>query len=122
MFSTGLDATRQCHTPHLGTECRPCRRPSISCGTADELDEMRQRGEGQTDWDRVNTLTEEEIEASIDYEDEGEFDFSTAQPGLPDALTQRTALLDPDIVAWFKAQGPDYHTRMNEVLRDDIGA
>ncbi|HEV2108152.1 MAG TPA: BrnA antitoxin family protein [Thermomicrobiales bacterium] len=90
--------------------------------TADELDEMIRRGEDQTDWARVNALTDEEIEASIDYEDEGEFDFSTARPGLPEAITHRTVMLDPDVVAWFKAQGPEYQTHMNAVLRDYVEA
>ncbi len=56
--------------------------------TADEIDEMRRRGESRTDWARVDAMTEEELEASIDYEDEGEFDLSTLQarhPGSPSA-------------------------------------
>ena len=39
--------------------------------TADELDEMLRRGESQTDWARVDAMTEEELEASIDHEEEG---------------------------------------------------
>jgi hypothetical protein len=31
-------------------------------------------------------MTEEELEASIDYDEEGETDWSTAQPGLPDVV------------------------------------
>lgn len=45
--------------------------------TADELDEMLARGEDLTDWDRVRSLTEEEIEGAIDPDDEGEFDRDT---------------------------------------------
>jgi uncharacterized protein (DUF4415 family) len=30
--------------------------------------------------------------------------------------------LDPDIIAWFKAPGRDYQTRMNAVLRASIRA
>jgi hypothetical protein len=39
--------------------------------TADEIDEMIRRGESRTDWAYVDALTEEELEASIDFEDEG---------------------------------------------------
>ena len=51
--------------------------------TAEELDEMRRRGESQTDWARVDAMTEEELEASIDHEEEGEIDWSTVQVGIP---------------------------------------
>ena len=50
--------------------------------TAAELEAMRRRGEGQTNHAYLDALTEEELEASIDYEDEGEFDWSTGGPGL----------------------------------------
>lgn len=42
--------------------------------TADELNAMRQRGEGKTNWERVRAMTDDEAEAAIDHEDEGEFD------------------------------------------------
>ncbi|MES2299493.1 MAG: BrnA antitoxin family protein [Pseudomonadota bacterium] len=29
-----------------------------------------------------------------------------------------TIRLDADVLAWFKAQGPGYQTRVNQVLRD----
>ena len=88
--------------------------------TAAELEQMRQRGEGQTDWDRVNALTDEEIEASIDHEDEGAFDMSGAQPGLPAFLQQQTVTLDPDILNWLQTQGTDIQSRVNTILREHI--
>ena len=48
-----------------------------------ELDDMLRRGESQTDWARVYAMTEEELEASIDQEEEGEIDWSTLQAGIP---------------------------------------
>lgn len=90
--------------------------------TADELDEMRRRGETLTDWERVRNLTHEEIEASVDFEDEGTFDWSQAQPGLPPLKRQLTVRLDEDIIDWFKKQGPGYQTRMNAVLRSYVDA
>lgn len=90
--------------------------------TGDELDDMIRRGETETDWERVNNLTYEEIEASVDFEDEGTFDWSQAQPGLPPLKRQLTVRLDGDIIDWFKAQGPGYQTRMNAVLRSYMTA
>ncbi len=51
--------------------------------TADELDEMLARGESRTDWARVDAMSEEELEASIDRAEEGEFDWTTVQIGIP---------------------------------------
>jgi len=90
--------------------------------TSEELDAMIARGEDQTDWGKVDALSEEELEASIDHEDEGEFDWTHPIPGLPPAKQQLTIRLDLDIIEWFKQQGPRYQTRMNEVLKRYIQA
>lgn len=86
--------------------------------TAQEIDEMLARGEDLTAWERVKALTDEEIEASIDYEDEGRFDLSNGRMiYTPEAKRQITLRLDPDVIEFFKAGGPGYQTRMNAVLR-----
>lgn len=90
--------------------------------TSAELKAMRERGESLTDWDRVRAMTEEELEASIDHEEEGEIDWSTVQVGIPALKQQLTVRLDQDIVDWFKAQGKGYQTRMNAVLRSYVRA
>lgn len=93
--------------------------------TAAEIDEMRRRGESRTDWAYVDALTEEELEASIDYEEEGEpgeYDLSRYQAGIPGFPPPLTIYLDPDVMEWFMAQGDDYRSRMNAVLRDFVAA
>jgi len=91
--------------------------------TADELEDMIRRGEDLTDWERVRKLTDEEIEASIDFEDEGTFDLSKGQPGLPPPFTQRPMVeIDEDLMDWFKAQGDGYQPRINDVLRRYVDA
>ena len=93
------------------------RSGNIVSYTDDELKEMIARGEDKTDWEYVKSLTDEQVEASIDFEDEGEFDWSTAMPGFPQPKRQLTVRFDGDIVDWFKAQGYGYQTKMNAVLR-----
>ncbi len=90
--------------------------------TADELAAMRQCGEGQTDHAYLDTMTEEELEASIDREGEGEIDWSTIQVGIPGPKQQLTVRFDRDVIEWFKAQGAGYQTRMNAVLRSYVDA
>ncbi|MGH2532668.1 MAG: BrnA antitoxin family protein [Thermomicrobiales bacterium] len=90
--------------------------------TAEELDEMLRRGESQTDWARLDAMTEEELEASIDHDEEGEVDWSTIQVGIPGPKQQLTVRFDQDVIDWFKAQGRGYQTRMNAVLRSYVEA
>ncbi|MGH2560383.1 MAG: BrnA antitoxin family protein [Thermomicrobiales bacterium] len=90
--------------------------------TSDELDQMVQRGEDRTDWARVDAMTEEELEASIDHDEEGEVDWSTVQVGIPGPKQQLTVRFDQDVIDWFKAQGRGYQTRMNAVLRSYVEA
>ncbi|WP_147506775.1 BrnA antitoxin family protein, partial [Acinetobacter baumannii] len=48
-------------------------------------------------------------------------DWSTAvrQNQLYRPVKQQTSIrLDADVLAWYKAQGKGYQTRMNEILRD----
>jgi len=54
--------------------------------TAEEIDEMRARGESRTDWAAVKAMTEDELEASIaaDPDDVHEpIDWSRAAKGIP---------------------------------------
>ena len=90
--------------------------------TAEEIDAAIARGEDRTDWEYVKSLTPEQVEASIDFEDEGTFDWSTARVGFPSPKQQLTVRLDGDVVSYFKAQGPGYQTRMNAVLRAYVEA
>jgi uncharacterized protein (DUF4415 family) len=85
--------------------------------TAEELREMRAAGLSQTDWARVDAMTEEELEASIDFEEEGEFDWSILRAGIPGPKESLPVLLDVEVIEWFQATGAGYQTRMNEVLR-----
>jgi uncharacterized protein (DUF4415 family) len=95
---------------------------SIVRYTADEINEMARRGQDQTDYDRVQSLTEAELEASIDSREAGEFDWDAVQIGMPEPKRQLTVRFDGDVIDWFKAQGPGYQTRMNAVLRGYVAA
>jgi uncharacterized protein (DUF4415 family) len=92
--------------------------------TFDELREMRERGEDLTNWARVDAMTEEELEASIDEDEEG---VPLWDIPLPVSINlagkkQLTIRLDEDILDWFKAQGSGYQTRINAVLRTYVEA
>lgn len=89
--------------------------------SADELRAIRARGESRSDWARVDALTEEELEAAIaddpDWKDVPADWYKDAIPVMPGPKKLLSLRLDPDVVEWFRAQGPRYQTRMNAVLR-----
>jgi uncharacterized protein (DUF4415 family) len=59
-------------------------------------------------------------DAGIDYSDipplTDEF-FAKATAAWPPAKTQLTIRLDADVLAWLKAHGRGYQTRINRILR-----
>lgn len=89
--------------------------------SADALRGMIARGESKTDWSAVRAITEAELEASIaddpDWKDVPADWYKDAIPVTPGPKKLLSLRLDPDVVDWFRAQGPRYQTRMNAVLR-----
>ncbi|MYE01321.1 MAG: BrnA antitoxin family protein [Alphaproteobacteria bacterium] len=77
---------------------------------------LLRRGEDRTDWDRLRREEAAGIEPEADP-DEGEFDESTARFVEPRRKQAISVRLDPDILEFFKADGPGYQTRMNAALR-----
>jgi len=90
--------------------------------TADEITEMRARGEDKTDLKRLASPDDTELETAIEGDDEGQFDWSNAQMGFPRPKQQLTLRLDQDVIDWFKGTGKGYQTRMNAVLRSYVSA
>jgi uncharacterized protein (DUF4415 family) len=89
--------------------------------SADELRAMRACGESRSDWARVDALPEAELEAAIaadpDWKDVPADWYKDAIPVMPGPKKLLSLRLDPDVLEWFRAQGPRYQTRMNAVLR-----
>ncbi|HEV2336321.1 MAG TPA: BrnA antitoxin family protein [Stellaceae bacterium] len=80
----------------------------------------------ETDWARLNAMTEEEIERNaLDDPDNPpmtEDDWKNARVVWPQGKAPVTLRLDRDIIAWFKARGRGYQTRINAVLRGFVEA
>lgn len=84
--------------------------------TAEEIEQM----ESRTDWERVDALTDEEIEAAVAEDPDAELLdaewFERAELVVPS--TGKTCIdLDEYVVAHFKRQGGDYQARINDVLK-----
>jgi len=83
---------------------------------------MRRRGEDRTNVEAVLALSEEELEASIDHEEEGRVDWSKVTVELPRPKVAFTMRYDPEILDWFRAQGKGYQSKINAVLLAYIDA
>ena len=75
-----------------------------------------------TDWERVDVLTDEEIDAAASTDED---DPPTDESFWTDAtvvMSENTVIVDPDLLAWFKAHSSDYEAQINAVLRSYIEA
>jgi uncharacterized protein (DUF4415 family) len=70
----------------------------------------------KTDWARVDRLTDETIDTS-DIPLLTESYFARATLRVPKKPVAVTVHLDPDVLAWFQAQGDEFEQRMNAALR-----
>lgn len=77
---------------------------------------------GDTDWARVDALTDEDIERAIAEDPDAaplldaEW-FRNAELVIPAAKVATSMRVDGDVMDWFKGQGRGWQTRMNAVLR-----
>ncbi len=69
----------------------------------------------KTDWQRMTEHGDEQIDTSDIPELDDAF-FERAELRVP-AKQPVTLRIDEDVLAWFKAQGKGYQTRINKLLR-----
>ena len=81
---------------------------------------LKDRRKGETDWARVDAITEEELERAIASDPDSDvpgLDWTKARLVMPRRKESIHLRLDPDVLAWYRQQGQGYLTRMNAVLR-----
>jgi uncharacterized protein (DUF4415 family) len=74
----------------------------------------------ETDWERLDAMTDEEIDLSDCPEITPEqFAKAVVRHGLPveKNKTQVTLRIDSDVLEWFKSRGRGYQTQINSLLR-----
>jgi uncharacterized protein (DUF4415 family) len=74
----------------------------------------------QTDWERLKTLQDDEIDLSDTPELTPEmFAHAIVRQGLKTSprKSQLTLRLDQDVLDWFRQQGQGYQTQINALLR-----
>jgi uncharacterized protein (DUF4415 family) len=81
-----------------------------------------ERRRGRTNWERLEALTDEDIERAIaeDPDSAPPLDadwFRNAELVIPAAKVATSIRVDGDVMDWFRTQGRGWQTRMNAVLR-----
>ena len=72
--------------------------------------------QGQTDWKRLDAMTDDDIDCSDIAELDAEF-FKNAEVVMPPEKKHLSIRLDADVLDWMKAQGKGYQSRINAILR-----
>ena len=75
----------------------------------------------KTKWEELKTMEDTDIDVS----DVPEIDpkvFKTMVVRMPKPKELVSIRIDPDVLAWFRQQGPRYQTRINAVLRSYVKA
>ena len=70
----------------------------------------------ETDWARIDAMTDEEIDTSDIPPLDDEF-FAEAEWRMPKRKTAVTLSVDDDVLKWFEAQGAEFQQRINAALR-----
>lgn len=70
----------------------------------------------ETNWAKVDAMTDKEIDTS-DIPPLEEAFFANAKLRLPKGKVPVVISVDADVIAWFKAQGDEYHKLLNAALR-----
>jgi uncharacterized protein (DUF4415 family) len=99
------------------------KNASIERYTADELANVRARGESRSDWAKSASKTEAEIEESIaaDPDEAGMLvDWDKASVEMPQRKAPLNIRVDREVLDYFRGTGRGYQTRINAVLRSYV--
>lgn len=87
--------------------------------------EEAKRLKGETDYAALDAMTDEDIARAVAEDPEAaplDIDWTKAKLVLPPGKENITLRIDRDVLAWFRAGGKGFHTRMNAVLRAYMNA
>ena len=80
------------------------------------MSESDLQSSSETNWARVDQLTDDDINTS-DVPPLDDSFFASADLRLPKGKVPVMMSVDADVFEWFKAQGPEYQALINVALR-----
>ena len=81
------------------------------------------RSRGLTDWQYLDRVTDDEIAAAVANDPDAaplDVDWSKAVLVVPSRKKAISIRVDPDVLDYFKNEGPGYQRRINAVLRSYV--
>src|SRR5215470_13649590 len=81
------------------------------------------RGRTRTDWQYLDRVTDDEIAAAVAGDPDAgplDIDWSQAVLVVPPKKKAISIRIDPDVLDYFKNEGPGYQRRINAVLRSYV--
>jgi len=81
------------------------------------------RGRTRTDWQYLDRVTDDEIAAAVRGDPDAaplDIDWSEAVLVVPPRKKAISIRIDPDVLDYFKNEGPGYQRRINAVLRSYV--
>jgi len=93
----------------------------IETYSGEELDAMRKRGEGKTDWKRLAKMTDEDIDFSDipELEDDA---WANATVVIPELKKKVSIKIDREALEYFRKDGSGYQKRMSAALKSFVRA
>ena len=76
----------------------------------------------ETEWSRFDALTDADIDAAVASDADDPKTDATFWQDATVVMPENVIVIDLDLLAWFKAQAPDYQTQINTVLREYVEA
>lgn len=81
------------------------------------MNEQNSKEESRTDWARIDTMTDDEIDTSDIPELDDQF-FANAVVWQPKSQRTVGLVVEKEVVDWFEEQGPNYKIRMSAALKE----
>jgi len=81
------------------------------------------RGRSRTDWQYLDGVTDDEMAAAVAGDPDAaplDVDWSGAVLVVPPRKKAISIRIDPDVLDYFKNEGPGYQRRINAVLRSYV--
>ena len=72
--------------------------------------------QSETDWARIDRMTDEDIDTSDSPPLEDDF-FARAEWRMPEKKRAVTLSVDSEVLKWFEGQGADFQQRVNAALK-----
>ena len=80
------------------------------------MNEENLKKQSETDWARIDQMTDEEIDTSDSPPLDDDF-FARAEWRMPEKKRAVTLSIDSEVLKWFEGQGADFQQRVNAALK-----